>query len=1508
MGIMGGASGVNNVLDRGGSAGQAALGGAVEGGVNAIIGAFMGPNIPGPQFTSRLGARAYTAAANAGLMGGARLAENAVAGHTYDKGRSLTEGVGQEAAMGGAMGLLAGNTAAQDATVRQMAMEHPGGPEGYMRDLQDASGYVNQGSEAGAYTPEQTQLFNLKASRARDVVQRMIDSRTEPTPAPNAPKSLSFKIQGDNNPVELTNPEHIQEYNNAVSAHEARVDALKNTPMTSQARHDAIQASGDELLQTKLSLKDKVNARKIEGPTEMDQFPSGAQGPGGEGGEGVGRSLQGAQAPGEGGTQEAAPAGQALPQEANQVAFHELPAEKQDQLRASIQNEAKALADDPSGTVNKYRALPETLDGRIVNGDSYNKLLPTYAANPRHGVPAMETGAINTLVDNAKGMSEIKSRAIDRTLQEGKDAIVTVGGQGSGKTTMATRLIEKNPDLFGMAIDAPHEDPDSLIKIVNGLKTKGINRVWIAHPETDVGEAFRRTIDRSKGDEGRFIQPDRFTNAHYGAPKALERAAEEFRNDPRVGMLIAKGDDELIGGPMDEGGKDAYEHLRNAPPMTPEDIDNAVKKNYLELRRANLVPEDVARSIETNPAYQVGPEGIQGSNPTPELGYRGPRAEVRTLENGSGLVHGNEPSDGGQGSGPTGGVVTPESLRFDHPEYPVNKYEALDTRTPNQLGQRGKDLMSKGAAEVALGDARRRYATREARDMISKLPVAEQHKMFDWFEKSREEVEDSGLQEKIKDGILSAKDEMDQRYANMEKLGIAPEYVENYFPHLWKDFKKAKRVFSQFNHSPYEGSKTAIKKRTIPTVAQGIKMGLKPLFDNPLDQWYAASVDADKYLFAHAAFDAFQNEGLVKTSTGHLPEGWDYLKDPIAVKRGGMKGERYIGPDPLARAFNNYLSPGIGGRAKTAYGFTRKVANGLNQAQLSLSGFHFFFVSFDASTLDIARGIQQGIQDGRFLRGAATAIKGMTPGYSQVADYKAGKDIQKSILTGEDPSKDWLIPGLQGWSSGDMHEWLTRGGLRIGLDPEYSNRMSTSVAEGFRRAMDTTLTPAERGTSAARTALGLWGNMLQTLSHPLMEAYVPRVKIGVYFSLLADELERAQAGGRLLGEAEKDRTARRIADLVENRLGQLTYDNLFWNKVTKQISMLAFRSVGWNVGSLRDIGGHWKDLAELTASPLRGKSSEEYASEGAHGNLPQFTTRLAAWFGSLILTGVIGGMITYLSTRNAPADTKDLYAPRIPGKGKNGHPNRMMVPNYIKDELELLGGTKSLLELNPRPLAEMASNKLGPALSVGWSILNNRDWKGNEIYSERSGLPGVAERAGDLGKLAAGSVAPIGLKKALQDYQEGGKAKAILPILGIMPPPSQIANTKAENLALRMVVNKSKTVLSPEDADLQERKKEAGEAYNSGYTKPLLDMLHNGEIQPKQFQSIIRAHQNADYLGALAKRLGFKELLQVYDAANSIERQHLKPIVNKAMARDMRKIPMKERPKLMEEWNKLKAQ
>ena len=71
-------------------------------------------------------------------------------------------------------------------------------------------------------------------------------------------------------------------------------------------------------------------------------------------------------------------------------------------------------------------------------------------------------------------------------------------------------------------------------------------------------------------------------------------------------------------------------------------------------------------------------------------------------------------------------------------------------------------------------------------------------------------------------------------------------YWENWFPHLWKDPRKAQEFFR--GRRPMEGRKSFLKKRLFQDINAGLKAGLVPVSWNPEEVMQAAEHNARKYV------------------------------------------------------------------------------------------------------------------------------------------------------------------------------------------------------------------------------------------------------------------------------------------------------------------------------------------------------------------------------------------------------------------------------------------------------------------------------------------------------------------------------------------------------------------------------------------------------------------------------------------------------------------------------------
>jgi hypothetical protein len=396
---------------------------------------------------------------------------------------------------------------------------------------------------------------------------------------------------------------------------------------------------------------------------------------------------------------------------------------------------------------------------------------------------------------------------------------------------------------------------------------------------------------------------------------------------------------------------------------------------------------------------------------------------------------------------------------------------------------------------------------------------------------------------------------------------------------------------------------------------------------------------------------------------------------------------RWYAPAETAKVFNNYVSKGLSGDA--FYDGIRSAANFLNQAQLSLSGFHIFFTTMDTMISRTALGVEQALR-GELGRGSANIAKGMLP-LSAVETYFKGRKLGKAYMdpAGATPEMRRIVEGLTaggGRIKNDKFYQITEGGGAIsgikGLladwkSGEFTERMASQFKETpFRSVLELPFKVA--------------GKVIQSVTHPIMEEIVPNQKLGVFYDLAQDYLRRNPTASTQQLRSEMGK----IWDSVDNRLGQMVYDNVFWNKTGKDLAFIGIRSVGWNLGTVRELGGAVNDAARAVASLRAGDTAE-------------FTHKMAYAISMPVVTALYGALLCYLYTGKGPQSITDYFFPPTGKMNDKGFPERVTVPSYVKD----------VLEYNRDPYQTVV-NKANPVWGAMLGLYNNRDFYGGEIVDK----------------------------------------------------------------------------------------------------------------------------------------------------------------------------------------------
>jgi hypothetical protein len=572
----------------------------------------------------------------------------------------------------------------------------------------------------------------------------------------------------------------------------------------------------------------------------------------------------------------------------------------------------------------------------------------------------------------------------------------------------------------------------------------------------------------------------------------------------------------------------------------------------------------------------------------------------------------------------------------------------------------------------------------------------------------------------------------------------------------------------------------------------------------------------EKFLGEHAEFKPLRELEGSMNQTG--------IAQPFDVGGLVIKGHWWA-PEGAARILNNYLSPGL----RTRSGAFRAVLglnNVLNQFQLGMSAFHLGFTSADAAVSRAALGFE-ALMRGRPVAAAKAFVT--TP----AAPFT-------NALQGNKLLKEWFKPGSQGGEIGKIVDGLVAAGGRVQMDEFYQTRIAEKMRAAFR-------------------AGNVWGGLLrapfagvEAVSDVIMKQVVPRQKLGVFADLARFEMERL--GPNATHEQTREALAK-VWDSVENRMGQMTYDNLFWNRMGKDLAMIGVRSVGWNLGTIREIGGGAIDLVKEPVKKAGGKPPHEIN-----------THRIAYLMGLATVSAVMGAIYQYLATGKGPEEPKDYFFPRTGELDASGRPERVSLPTYVKDVYHY--GTEP---------GRTITNKVAPIWSLFGEMLHNQDFYGNEIRNVDDPL---VEQMLDAVKHVGKGFEPFGIRNLERNPAASTRSK-VEQFVGITRAPAALERTGAERLATELMREQiPEGGRTHEQAARRDAEREIAQLARQGkeYADKARDYLKRGVLTERDLRDTFR-DLGTPPLERTFNRLSLESALRVWEKASAEERRGLRPML-----------------------------
>ena len=608
----------------------------------------------------------------------------------------------------------------------------------------------------------------------------------------------------------------------------------------------------------------------------------------------------------------------------------------------------------------------------------------------------------------------------------------------------------------------------------------------------------------------------------------------------------------------------------------------------------------------------------------------------------------------------------------------------------------------------------------------------------------------------------------------MNKIRALPShqqaaFIDDYFPHFWKDPNKAQQAAQSGGGMSRQGSGASLKHRTVPTIADGIAMGLEPITTNPLEATLRYVTSMDRFIASTEVLETAKNAGQVRYikpqtmgASGHpnsfkVPDGWMPLKGRGSTDATGAQA---YAPEGFARVYNNWISRGFheSDVAGQVYDAVRHTSNAITGLELALSGYHFLTVSKAALDNSLANAINL-LRTGKPIEAIKQVIKTPAAPFRYARSGKQVKDVYLGLSQGSRELQDTV-------------EMLTRAGGRAkgkGHAPEYEFSKGGSYYTAFKRGALRIELAAARGEARsanirafgeARFAAKQTGRIMDTIAAPLFEQYIPAVKNGAFRENLATWLK----GHPNASQEETLNAARQIWDSVDDRFGEMVQDNIFMGKMLKQVGMLGLRSWSWTIGQdFRMLGGAARDVVRAPFKTVVGTGPND----------TRWTQKMDMAIAMPIVYGTLAAIYQGLKTGEAPQDIHDLVAPRTGGTdAATGEPERLLLPGPEKDVFGFaMHGEQELEGKKSKLMSEVGVPGLAPG-----HLLTNKDWRGDPIFSGSEDAPPWLQQ---FWEYASQSFTPISMQGLAKGKKEGSNLNRFEQMLGVRTAPAYLTDKEA---------------------------------------------------------------------------------------------------------------------------------
>ncbi len=543
------------------------------------------------------------------------------------------------------------------------------------------------------------------------------------------------------------------------------------------------------------------------------------------------------------------------------------------------------------------------------------------------------------------------------------------------------------------------------------------------------------------------------------------------------------------------------------------------------------------------------------------------------------------------------------------------------------------------------------------------------------------------------------------------KIEAMPEkmvngFIEDYFPHLWAKGQDA-QIKAFEDYIAQQGSARNLKSRVLPTIAEGLKFGLKLEEPNPIKMTVKYAMNMSNYIAHVKQLSVMKSElGAAYYAPGKQPEDYSPVVGntstrivPASDKTPAFITKLYA-PDEVAHIYNTWYSKGFEDMkyVSSTYTSLRNLTNTNTMIELGFSGYHYRTITMQAINNDVGR-LGKNVMVGDW-RGAFDA---MTKIVNPVQNYITGNKILQQFKGTSDLGPQYETVARMAASANpriaqDTLSDVTNHGLymsyKAGTLPEVLDKLKSQLSQGY----------VIGGT--AKSAIELTQHLVSDFSYPLFNKYVPAMKFGAFNNLITDWMRQNPSASAY----EIQVNTNRIWDLVDSRFGEMNMENVFWNKKAKEVLNLRYRALGWDIGLVGQTGGAVLDASKILRDAI---------TPGRKVN-PNDLDRVSFFTGLFLVGAASATALQYLYTGSGPKEEKDLVYP------KTGGVTHTLRANYPERQAAI-GHEKEVMNLIPIPgqpwysgLAQMEKDKEASLFKNVGEAIANRDWRNKPIYDPKS--------------------------------------------------------------------------------------------------------------------------------------------------------------------------------------------